>query len=65
MECTSVTFDPKNQRGSATVRLIADDPVPPEWLREGNLIELLDGYRVIAVGRICSMQPPSVEDSLP
>jgi hypothetical protein len=54
VECTRITFDPASQRGSATVRLISDDPMPPEWLHEGNLIELLDGYKVIAVGRITS-----------
>lgn len=53
-ECTSVAFDPSTNRGIATLRLISDDPVPPEWLREGTLVELLDGYRVIAVGRIKS-----------
>lgn len=52
VECTSVAFDPATSRGSATVQLSAPDPVPSEWLREGNLIELLDGYRVIAIGRI-------------
>jgi hypothetical protein len=61
VECTRITFDPGCQRGSATVRLISDDPVPPEWLREGNLIELLDGYKVIAVGRITSTHPRPAE----
>ena len=52
VECTSVAFDQATNRGSATLRLISEDPVPTEWLREGSLIELLDGYRVIAVGRV-------------
>jgi hypothetical protein len=52
VECTSLMFDQKTSRGSARLRLISDDPVPADWTCEGNLIELLDGYRVIAVGRI-------------
>ncbi|MBK8012137.1 MAG: hypothetical protein IPK13_12375 [Deltaproteobacteria bacterium] len=57
VECTRISFDPGSLRGSATVRLISDAPVPPQWLQEGNLIELLDGYKVIAVGRIVSTGP--------
>lgn len=61
VECTRLTFDPVGQRGSAKVRLISNDPMPPEWLRDGNLIELLDGYKVIAVGRITSPHPLRAE----
>ena len=52
VECTHIAFDAGGMRGSATLRLISDDPVPTEWLQEDSLIELLDGYRVLAVGRI-------------
>jgi hypothetical protein len=59
-ECTSVAFDQVTKRGFATLRLVSDEPVPMEWRGEGSLIELLDGYRVIAVGRICRFsQSPS------
>lgn len=54
VECTRMAFNQASNRGSATLRLISDDPVPTEWLREDNLIELLDGYTVIAVGRIAA-----------
>jgi hypothetical protein len=52
VECTSVSFDQTSSRGSAAFRFNANELVPREWLSEGSLIELLDGYRVIAVGRI-------------
>lgn len=52
IECTKVTFDRDSMRGSATVRTVSDDPIPTEWLREGELVELVDGYKVLAVGRI-------------
>jgi hypothetical protein len=54
VECSSVTFDSSTMRGASTICLVSDDPVPTEWLREGTLIELLDGYKVIAVGRIAA-----------
>jgi len=52
VECTWVRFDPTCLRGTARFRLISDALIPPEWLRKDNLIELLDGYTVIAVGRV-------------
>jgi hypothetical protein len=54
VECMQIRFDPQSLRGSATVRLVSDVSVPPEWLHRGSLIELLDGYKVIAVGRVAS-----------
>jgi hypothetical protein len=60
VECTHVSFDPATMRASITLRLIADDP-PAAWLHAGNLIELLDGYQVIAVGRIAAARPTFVE----
>jgi hypothetical protein len=52
VEATQVSYDSGSRQGAASLRLISDDPLPAEWLREGSLIELLDGYKVIAVGRI-------------
>lgn len=57
VECTRIDFDHGTQRGKASLRLVSDDPVPIEWLYEGNLIELLDGFRVIAIGRIVADHP--------
>ena len=31
-----------------------DTPVPAEWLQDGQLIELLNGFRVLAVGKVSS-----------
>ncbi len=50
VECTHLKYNPESRQGKATLRLFSG--VPEEWLQEGNLIELLDGYRVLAVGRI-------------
>jgi hypothetical protein len=61
VECTSMAFDPVTMRGVATLRLTSDDSVPTSWLHEGGLIDLLDGYRVIAVGRIAIARPPATD----
>lgn len=55
-ECTQLSFDTTTQRGSATLRMVSEDPLPATRVQEGTLIEVLDGYRVIAVGRIGSGQ---------
>lgn len=52
MECSALSFDAETAQWSAACVLVAEDPVPAEWLRDGALIELLSGYRVLAVGRI-------------
>jgi hypothetical protein len=56
VECTSLALDRVSGLHSATLRLVSPDPAPAEWVLEHNLIELLDGYRVIAVGRIVAAQ---------
>lgn len=52
VQCESLVFDSKTLQGTATCFFGSDEPIPPEWLREGELIELLSGFRVLAVGRI-------------
>lgn len=52
VECISLTFDSKQGRGAGIFSLLSDDALPSEWLREGELIELLSGYKVLAVGKI-------------
>ncbi|ALG69014.1 hypothetical protein [Beggiatoa leptomitoformis] len=47
-----INFDPNILLGSATGKLI--NSVPAEWLKEGEYIEILNGYHVLAVGRITS-----------
>ena len=47
-----LTVDPGTRRGIAIGRLTGVDPVPPDWLRNGELVELLEGFKVVAVGYI-------------
>ena len=51
-ECQLESFDPATGRGTATCLFRSDIPLPEDWLRDGELIELLSGFRVLAVGRI-------------
>ena len=52
VEGIALTYDSETRCGTATLRLVSDDALPAHWLEEGNLVELLDGYTVIAIGRI-------------
>ena len=52
VECSLDSFDAPTSQGVAICRFASDDPVPAEWLQEGELVELLSGFRVLAVGRI-------------
>lgn len=56
VEAVGVSYNSGTLQGSASLRLLSDDPLPNDWSCEGNLIELLDGYKVIAVGRIKGAQ---------
>lgn len=47
---TDIEYDAATSQGIAFASLIAN--VPDKWLKEGELIELLDGYRVLAIGKI-------------
>lgn len=48
----AINFDPGTSQGNATCKLTSGDPLPDEWLKGGELIELLSGFRVLAIGRI-------------
>lgn len=48
----SVDFDVDTLQGKAVCKFTSGEPLPEEWLREGELIELLNGYRVLAIGRL-------------
>lgn len=48
----AINFDTKSFQGQATCKLTSPDEVPDEWLKDGVLIEMLSGFRVLAVGRI-------------
>jgi hypothetical protein len=54
VECQLVAYDSSTSRGRAVCTLSAEAPVPAEWLQDGQLVELLNGFRVLAVGRITS-----------
>ena len=58
VECRTLSFDPGKAQWKATCSLVSNDPVPADWLREDELIELLSGYRVLAVGRISAVYSP-------
>jgi len=52
IECSLVSYDPATLQGEITGRFTSDLPIPADWLCDGELIELLNGYRVLAVGCI-------------
>lgn len=52
VECVSLSFDPEQKRGTGTFAFLSDDALPSSWLQEGELIELLSSYKVLAVGKI-------------
>ncbi|GAA3973694.1 hypothetical protein GCM10022278_33510 [Allohahella marinimesophila] len=53
----NITFGSESSLGSAVCRLATDEPLPDEWLKEGQLIEMLSGFRVLAVGRVAQEVP--------
>lgn len=52
IECTVLNFDPVTLKGKASCTFSSPEIVPEEWLQEGQLVELLNGFRVLAVGKI-------------
>jgi hypothetical protein len=52
VQCSILDFDPATSRGRAHCTFSSPDPVPADWLRDGELVELLSAHRVLAVGRI-------------
>lgn len=52
VECVSLSFDPEQRRGNGTFVFLSNDALPSGWLQQGELIELLSGYKVLAVGKI-------------
>jgi hypothetical protein len=45
-------FDPLTSKGKARCTFASAEAVPSEWLQDGELVELLNGFRVLAVGKI-------------
>lgn len=54
VECSILVYDVRSSRGKAVCVLSSEQPVAGEWLREGQLVELLNGFRVLAVGKVAS-----------
>jgi hypothetical protein len=56
VQCNILRFDPRTLRGKASCALSSLETVPAEWLQDGQSIELSNGFRVLAVGKIVSRQ---------
>lgn len=52
IECSIVSYDPETLQGEVTGRLRTDADISADWLNAGEPVELLNGYRVLAVGCI-------------
>ena len=50
--CRDIYFDEKSRFGATRCTFPSDIPVSSTWLEPGELIELLNGFRVVAVGKI-------------
>ncbi|MBT2745117.1 MULTISPECIES: hypothetical protein [unclassified Lysobacter] len=49
-ECTSLEYDAATMTGTAELQLKSH--VDASWLESGALLELVNGYRVLAIGKI-------------
>jgi hypothetical protein len=52
IECNILHFDPSTSKGKALCTFASDETPPSEWLQNGELVELLNGFRVLAIGKI-------------
>jgi hypothetical protein len=52
VQCSVLEFDPANSKGKALCRFASPEPVPSAWLQDGELVELVNGSRVLAIGKI-------------
>lgn len=59
VQCDVLDFDPQTSRGKLLATPISI--VPPEWLREGELVELVNGSRVLAIGKIEGHQESAIQ----
>jgi hypothetical protein len=56
VECNVLHFDPSTSKGKALCSFTSAEAVPSEWLQDGELVELLNGSRVLAIGKIESAE---------
>lgn len=52
VECRLVSYDETSFLGRLSCTLASDIPIPKEWIEPGELVELLSGFRVLAVGKV-------------
>lgn len=48
------SYDSNTLQGNAVCTFTSDGQLPTEWFKSGELIELLNGFRVLAIGRLTS-----------
>lgn len=60
VQFVELSLDSLTRQGIAYVRLATE--VPDDWKQKGELVEILEGYKVVAVGRVTG---PSGSDSEP
>lgn len=52
VECVTLSFVEATGEGRGTFRFTSPDPLPDGWLQVGEPLEMLNGHRVLAVGKI-------------
>ena len=56
VQIEQLAVDPSTRQGTALLRLTGTEQVPSDWLKEGELVELLEGFNVVAVARIVKVR---------
>ncbi|KPL84902.1 hypothetical protein [Herpetosiphon geysericola] len=64
IKCIKFEYDPSTREGFAICRLLTHDPLPNDSLQQGARIEMLDGYNVLAVGKITDSRITNDEESM-
>ncbi len=52
IECCELSFDEQSHQGTGIFVFASDDPLSQERTSAGELVEILNGHRVLAVGCI-------------
>jgi hypothetical protein len=58
IQCSVLQFDLANGKGKVLCQFASPAPVPSAWLQDGELVELVNGSRVLAIGKIVRTQDP-------
>ncbi len=51
-QCDVINYEPNTLRGRMVCRAIFDNPFEAEMLEDGQLVEILNGAHVLAIGKI-------------